>query len=625
MADSLAEDDDLEEIFDADLDRVDAVKGPASGIPILMLKALGEQPALGELMQAIGKDTSREGAQDTDRAFNEQMVDSPEVQADMTADKHAPIGDVAKVAGDAELGDHPAYGSGSAPVPEEHAEEGEDADEVWEALDVDTEDSGGSDEPTSLQKRKLTTADRKKMPRSQFAYVDENGEGHYPINDANHVRNALSRAAQQIKRGGKGAALARKALPKIRAAAKRMGIGQEGDKEDTEKVLSQNDLIAIQRAAGHPEHEGGPSRPADLTRLGKAAPRPPRGDAATPGSPAWEKVDATQAAQAVETLLSLRDALCALEDRESAEVQEGMDSDTKHVWALHDAQQALDCVLGIVASFQAEEQHEAVGVSKQSRSRVVRQTHRLLEAIRMADDPTPIDKAKRDAGDADAEAEDGADDGDNTEKAAPTHPFDGSHRHEHGDMHGGRHAHEHDHDNDGDHAHAHERADMEKAAATHPYDGAHSHEHADGDGGRHTHKHSHSDDGDHAHSHEDVAGADTDRDDSDVEKSTDTQLANLIAAAVTKGVEERLSPLQDVLKRLDAVQPNRLLTGGQATVQTDPGPDADWFLAKTPRPQVVPGLEGVTDQASLEKALDKVDPLVAEQIRNHLATGAIRR
>jgi hypothetical protein len=39
----------------------------------------------------------------------------------------------------------------------------------------------------------LDTADRKKLSRRQFAYVDREGEGHLPINDESHVRNAIAR------------------------------------------------------------------------------------------------------------------------------------------------------------------------------------------------------------------------------------------------------------------------------------------------------------------------------------------------------------------------------------------------------------------------------------------------
>jgi hypothetical protein len=42
----------------------------------------------------------------------------------------------------------------------------------------------------------LDTQDRNRMRRSTFAYVDKKGEGHLPLNDESHVRNAVSRFNQ---------------------------------------------------------------------------------------------------------------------------------------------------------------------------------------------------------------------------------------------------------------------------------------------------------------------------------------------------------------------------------------------------------------------------------------------
>jgi hypothetical protein len=85
-----------------------------------------------------------------------------------------------------------------------------------------------------FSKAVLTSAGRKKLGEGQFALVTErNGQKikKYPIHDKAHVRNALARAAQMMKRGGSAGADAKAALPKIHAAAKRMGIGmaKEGD------------------------------------------------------------------------------------------------------------------------------------------------------------------------------------------------------------------------------------------------------------------------------------------------------------------------------------------------------------------------------------------------------------
>lgn len=79
-----------------------------------------------------------------------------------------------------------------------------------------------------ISKATLSSASRKKLPESKFALPSKRK---YPINDKAHVRNALARAAQQIGRGGQSAADARAALPKIRAAAKKMGIQVSTKKE----------------------------------------------------------------------------------------------------------------------------------------------------------------------------------------------------------------------------------------------------------------------------------------------------------------------------------------------------------------------------------------------------------
>ena len=39
----------------------------------------------------------------------------------------------------------------------------------------------------------LDTAHRERLRKSTFAYVDSKGEGHLPLNDESHVRNAMAR------------------------------------------------------------------------------------------------------------------------------------------------------------------------------------------------------------------------------------------------------------------------------------------------------------------------------------------------------------------------------------------------------------------------------------------------
>jgi chorismate mutase len=79
---------------------------------------------------------------------------------------------------------------------------------------------------------------RSELSDDDFAYIEpdakkgpdgktEDKYRHYPIMDKAHVRDALSRAAAAINAGGRTAEIARHALAKIKAAAKRMGIGEK--------------------------------------------------------------------------------------------------------------------------------------------------------------------------------------------------------------------------------------------------------------------------------------------------------------------------------------------------------------------------------------------------------------
>ena len=42
----------------------------------------------------------------------------------------------------------------------------------------------------------LREKQRKSMNKDVFAYVDKNGEGHLPLNDESHIRNAMARFNQ---------------------------------------------------------------------------------------------------------------------------------------------------------------------------------------------------------------------------------------------------------------------------------------------------------------------------------------------------------------------------------------------------------------------------------------------
>jgi hypothetical protein len=73
----------------------------------------------------------------------------------------------------------------------------------------------------------LDTQDRERLRDSQFAYVDRQGEGHLPIPDASHVRNAIARFNQTEFESMAAKERARRTI--LRAAEKH---GVEVDKDD---------------------------------------------------------------------------------------------------------------------------------------------------------------------------------------------------------------------------------------------------------------------------------------------------------------------------------------------------------------------------------------------------------
>lgn len=104
-----------------------------------------------------------------------------------------------------------------------------------------------------ISKSKLTASAEKKLSDDEFAVVIER-EGKkirkYPIHDKAHVRNALARAAQMIEEGGEAAEDAKAALPKIRAAAKKMGIG--AIEKSSSSVIVEKDANGSWRAVLFP-------------------------------------------------------------------------------------------------------------------------------------------------------------------------------------------------------------------------------------------------------------------------------------------------------------------------------------------------------------------------------------
>ena len=74
----------------------------------------------------------------------------------------------------------------------------------------------------------LTTAKRDRLHDTSFAYIDKDGERHLPINDENHVRNAISRFDQT---DFESTTAKHAAARKIVTAAGRHGIEVDDDSD----------------------------------------------------------------------------------------------------------------------------------------------------------------------------------------------------------------------------------------------------------------------------------------------------------------------------------------------------------------------------------------------------------
>jgi hypothetical protein len=105
-------------------------------------------------------------------------------------------------------------------------------DDVVGDEEVEAADEEEEEDEEGVEKAKLTYKQRKKLPKRMFAWVDEEGKGHFPIHDAAHVRNALARFNQ-----GRfpDKATKRRALMKILRRARELGV--EYDEEKWKAVL----------------------------------------------------------------------------------------------------------------------------------------------------------------------------------------------------------------------------------------------------------------------------------------------------------------------------------------------------------------------------------------------------
>ena len=89
----------------------------------------------------------------------------------------------------------------------------------------------------------LDTKDRTKLRKNQFAYVDSKGGEHLPINDDEHIRNAMARFNQTEFESTSAKEGARR---KIVSAAKKHGI-EISDESNVAKPARSNRAASTKR------------------------------------------------------------------------------------------------------------------------------------------------------------------------------------------------------------------------------------------------------------------------------------------------------------------------------------------------------------------------------------------
>ena len=200
----------------------------------------------------------------------------------------------------------------------------------------DTEGCDCCDKCGDAVKADMSTSDINDLPDSDFAYIEDGGQKddggkttprslrHFPINDAAHVRNALARVSQSP--------FGDKAMPKIKAAADKFDI--EVSKADASMVTGSNPNATVTGV------DDGTS---------------------TPGSPAWESIDAATATAAATALMNAAELIRQFAQREAQEVIAGEGNDVFDTMAAQAALAGVSDALGIMAQLAF---HESVAAQK---------------------------------------------------------------------------------------------------------------------------------------------------------------------------------------------------------------------------------------------------------------------
>lgn len=201
-----------------------------------------------------------------------------------------------------------------------------------------------ADAYAEIVKAKYNADDLKRMAANGQAMKDES----YPIAD----KEDLTRAIRAVGRGGASHDAIRR---HVIARAKALGASSEiPDNWGADGTLKKEADMAV--ATG--ETDDGIDGMDPTVVLAQPDEEQP-GDPAEPGSPAWEAIDAATARKWTAILVRAKNALGVMADRELLEAATGDGDDADAAWDLQDAQCAIDYVIDTLAGFAVGEQAEA--------------------------------------------------------------------------------------------------------------------------------------------------------------------------------------------------------------------------------------------------------------------------
>lgn len=281
MSDALPE--DMTELYDADVPRVDLVGKGANGIPgFLLMKTDG---AAGLLDADYVRDLIAKADPEPKREDTVTMTGSPAAIAAM----------------------------------------------IHEAA---VRKASASSDP--VEKAKYDAEDRKRMAGNGQAMDD----GSYPIADEADLDDAI----RAVGRGGASHDAIRRHI-----ISRAKSLGASSKIPDTWAPDG-----SLKKGMGPMEMDD-----LDLTEVLADPEVDAPGNATTPGSPAWEAIDAATACKWTAVLARARAAIDVMAEREMLEAAAGADGDAESAWDLQDACCAIDYAISVLAPFAVGEHAEA--------------------------------------------------------------------------------------------------------------------------------------------------------------------------------------------------------------------------------------------------------------------------